>query len=323
MSDNKALSIQAEINEKRLKALAEAERKQKETEAEIPALADINRQIRGIGPRLLALGIEGAADYEERSMKLYREHEELIDKKAELLRSKGYSEDYDLPVFECKECNDTGFVGTAICSCVKKARVKRAYFASGLGKALSGQTFDSLDMRYYAGTTSSGLPVKNIMQNNVEYCKAYASNFKSGAENLLIIGSSGLGKTHISSAIGHAVINKGYSVVYESAQNIVGAFEEEHFGKSNEDKTSRFLKCDLLIMDDLGTEFSTAFTVSALFGLINHRIINGLSTIITTNLNFSEIEANYKERVCSRLRGDYTTLVFCGNDIRRIKKENR
>ena len=171
MSDNKALSVQAEINEKRLKALADAERRQRETEAAIPSLADINRQIRGIGPRLLALGIEGAADYEERSMKLYREHEQLMAKKAELLRSKGYSEDYDLPVFECKECNDTGFVGITVCSCMKKARAKRAYFASGLGKALSGQTFDSLDMRYYAGTTSGGLSVKSIMQNNMEYCK--------------------------------------------------------------------------------------------------------------------------------------------------------
>ncbi len=323
MIDNTGLSIQAEINEKRKKAIAEADRRQRETEAAIPALADINRRINGIGPRLLALGIEGAKDFEERSAALYREHEALIAEKGALLKAKGYAEDYDMPVFECKECNDTGFVGKTLCSCFKKIRAKRAYYASGLGKALAGQTFESIDMRYYGGTTPGGLPVKTIMTNNIEYCKAYANSFKAGAENLLIIGGAGLGKTHVSSAIGHVVINKGYNVVYESAQNIVGAFEDEHFGRSHEDKTGRFLDCDLLIMDDLGTEFGTAFTLSALFSLINHRIINGLSTVITTNLNFTEIEANYKERICSRLRGEYTTLVFCGNDIRRIKKENK
>ena len=177
--------------------------------------------------RLLALGIEGAKDFEERSAALYREHEALIAEKGALLKAKGYAEDYDMPVFECKECNDTGFVGKTLCSCFKKIRAKRAYYASGLGKALAGQTFESIDMRYYGGTTPGGLPVKTIMTNNIEYCKAYANSFKAGAENLLIIGGAGLGKTHVSSAIGHVVINKGYNVVYESAQNIVVKMIEE------------------------------------------------------------------------------------------------
>lgn len=323
MENNNSISIQSELNDKRLRALAEADRRQAETEAAIPQLANINRLIRSVGPRLLALGIQGGEDYEQRSMELYREHEALVAEKTALLKAHGYKEDYDLPVFECKACNDTGFVGASLCSCVKKARAKRAYYNSGLGKALAGQTFESLDMRYYSGTTAKGLSVKDIMTNHVEYCKAYANAFKPGAENLLIIGGAGLGKTHITSAIGHTVINKGYSVVYESAQKIIDAFETERFGKGADENTGRFTDCDLLIMDDLGTEFNTSFTLSALFGLIDHRIINGLSTIITTNLGFAEIEERYKERICSRLRGEYTALVFCGRDIRRVKKENK
>ncbi|MBQ3082192.1 MAG: ATP-binding protein [Clostridia bacterium] len=323
MENKERLSIQSELNEKRLRALAEADRRQAETEAAIPALGNINRLIRSVGPRLLALGIQGGDDYEARSKELYLEHEALVDEKMALLKANGYPEDYDLPVFECKECNDTGFVGPMPCSCVKRERAKRAYYNSGLGKALEKQTFESLDMRYYSGTTAKGFSVKDIMTNHVEYCKDYAENFCRGADNLLMIGGSGLGKTHIASAIGHVVINKGFEVVYESAQRIIDAFETERFGKGSEEGTSRFTDCDLLIMDDLGTEFNTSFTLSALFGLLNHRIINGLSTIITTNLSFAEIEEKYKERICSRLRGEYNALVFCGRDIRRVKKENR
>lgn len=318
-----SISIQTELNERRLRALAEADNRQRETEEKIPALKKINKLIASTGPRLLALGIAGGDDYEKRSMELYREHEALVAEKAALLKANGFAEDYDLPKFTCKECNDTGFVGTAFCTCLKKAKAKRSYYNSGLGKALENQTFESLDMRYYAGSTAKGLSVRDIMEGNVEFCKDYAKGFKAGAENLLFIGGAGLGKTHLSSAIAHVVIDKGYNVVYETAQNIIDAFEAERFGKGNEETSKRFTEADLLIIDDLGTEFNTSFTLSALFNLINYRIINGLSTIISTNLGFAEIEANYKERICSRLRGEYTPLVFCGKDIRRIKRENK
>ncbi len=318
-----SVSIQTELNEKRLRALAEADNRQRETEEKIPELKRINMLIASTGPRLLALGVAGGEDYEKRSMELYREHEALVAEKSALLKANGFAEDYDLPRFSCNECNDTGFIGTAFCTCLKKAKAKRSYYNSGLGKALENQTFESLDMRYYAGTTAKGLSVRDIMEGNVQFCKEYAAGFKAGAENLLFIGGAGLGKTHLSSAIAHVVIDKGYNVVYESAQNIIDAFEAERFGKGSEGTVKRFTEAELLIIDDLGTEFNTSFTLSALFNLINYRIINGLSTIISTNLGFAEIEANYKERICSRLRGEYTPLVFCGKDIRRIKRENK
>lgn len=321
METNTSLSIQAMLASRRENAISLSKARTRELEEAIPALAQINREISGIIPRLLRLGIEGGADYEAKSEALHREHEALIEKKKALLRAKGYSEDYDLPVFTCKLCNDMGHVDGVACICVKEAKAKHAYYNSGLGKALEGQTFDTLDMHYYTGITPQGIAVRPYMENVVAYCKDYAVRFKPGAENILMIGSSGLGKTHLASSIGRVVIDKGYSVVYESAQNLLAAFEAERFGKATDVDTSRFTECDLLIIDDLGTELNTKYTLSVLFGILNHRIINGLSTIVTTNLMFADIENYYNERICSRLRGDYRSLVFCGRDIRRIKKE--
>ena len=109
--------------------------------------------------------------------------------------------------------------------------------------------------------------------------------------------------------------------MYESAQKLTEAYEAEHFGRADDTYTKRFTECQLLIIDDLGAEFKTPFTVSVIFGILNYRIINGLSTIVTTNLGFSDIESEYNERICSRLRGEYTPLIFCGEDIRRLKKD--
>ncbi len=320
MENNEAFSVQALLASRRENAERLAESRKRELCEKIPAIADINREISATIPRLLTLGIEGGADYEEKAQALHTLHESLVDKKRALMVQAGYAPDYDLPQYFCKQCSDTGNNEGKICQCVKEAKAKHAYYTSGLGKALEKQSFATLDTRYYTGTTSHGHSVKGIMVNLVEYCKDYAASFAPGAENLLMIGSSGLGKTHIASSIGKVVIDKGYSVVYESAGKLLDCFEAERFGKSANVDTERFLSCDLLIIDDLGTEFVTQFTLSVLFTVLNHRIINGKTTIVTTNLGFAEIENNYKERIYSRLRGDYKPLIFCGEDIRRTKR---
>lgn len=314
-------SVFAECENKRMRAIEEARLREVELEGKIDGLSAVNKAIAGIGPRLLRLGLAGGADYAERSEALYAEHEALVEKKRGMLLEHGYPEDYDMPSFQCKKCDDAGYVEGRMCDCVRETLVKRAYYSSGLGKALENQTFDTLDMHYYTGTTERGASVKEQMSFVVEYCKRYASSFAPGAESLLMIGGAGRGKTHLASAIGRVVIDKGYSVVYESAANIVNSFEAERFGRDSKGDTDKYYDCSLLIIDDLGTEFNTQFTISVLFNLINHRIINGLSTIVTTNLSLKEIENNYKERIYSRLSGDFTVLGFCGRDIRRLKKE--
>ncbi|MBR6594500.1 MAG: ATP-binding protein [Clostridia bacterium] len=320
MSYDDKMSAFAELNAKREKARAEAELRVKETEVRIPEIADINRRLAAVGPRLMQLGIEGGDDFEEKANALHEEHEALICRKHALLEEHGYPRDYDLPVYSCKLCNDSGYVDSRLCSCVREAIVKRAYYSSGLGKALEGQTFETIDMRYYTGNTESGASVKEQMRYVVGHCKAFATEFSPGKESLLMIGGSGRGKTHLASAIGREVIKKGYSVVYESASNIVNNFEAERFGRAYSNDNQRYFECDLLIIDDLGTEFNTQFTLSVLFNLFNSRIINGVSTVVTTNLSLKEIESLYKERIFSRLSGDFTVLPFCGKDIRRQRK---
>ncbi len=314
-------SIQAEYVAKRMKALSDAAKREEQLMAQIPELVPIIKRISAIGPELLRLAVSGAENFQELSDRLYNEHEALVERKKAILKTNGYPEDYDMPVFECKICADNGVVGNAVCECVKRITSRRAYYGSGLGKALEGQTFESFDIRYYSGTTKNGYSVKELMTDVLEHCKEYAEKFVPGAESLLMIGGAGLGKTHLASSIAHCVLEKGYSVVYESAQNVVNAFESVRFGRDSSVDTEKFNSCELLIIDDLGTEFITPFSVSVFFNLLNYRIINSKSTIVTTNMSLKEIEASYKERIYSRLLGDYTTLAFCGNDIRRIKKD--
>lgn len=312
----------AELDLRRMRANGEAKERERELERAIPELVELNRAIASVGPRLLKLGMEGGADYEKKSQELYREHERLVDKKHALLAANGYDEDYDMPVYTCKICKDTGYIDTKLCKCVRDFIVRRAYFNSGLGKALEGQTFDSIDLGYYSGLTEGGVSVKEQMALVLKTCENYAKYFAPGSGSLLMIGDAGRGKTHFASAIARAVIEKGYSVVYECASNIVSNFEAERFGKYVEVDVQKYYNCALLIIDDLGTEFNTQFTLSALFNLINHRIINERSTIVTTNLSMKELKDNYKERIYSRLSGEFSVLPFCGKDIRRIKSGN-
>lgn len=322
MDTNGLFSAQAMLASRRDKAEAEAEARKKELIEKIPELAGIYAGISAVIPKLLQLGVKGGDDYEAGSNALHEEHERLINRKKELLRRNGYDEDYDLPQYTCKLCRDTGMADGRVCRCVKQARARHAYYASGLGKALENQSFDTFDLSYCRGTVR-GVPVRKLMGDLAAYCRSYAEGFAPGAENLLFTGGSGLGKTHMASAIGKVVIDKGYSVVYEGAKELVDAYEAEHFGRSADVDVGRFTSCDLLIIDDLGTEFVTQFSLSVLFSVLNHRIINGLSTIVTTNLGFDDIKSVYKERICSRFIGDYKTLVFCGDDVREIKRDGK
>ncbi len=241
-----------------------------------------------------------------------------------LLRKHGLPEDYLEVKYSCPECEDTGVVGTRLCSCHIQLLKDLAYEEAGKKSPLKICTFDEFKLSYYSDKKESSYDVspREKMTEILSFCKEYAEGFDRNSPSVLMAGKTGLGKTHLSLAIVGKVIEKGYSVLYNSAQNFFRELQNERFGKSGSSAfENMMLECDLLVIDDLGAEFSTTFTVSALYNIVNTRINTGLPTIISTNLSLTEIENQYSNRISSRFIGEYSHLIFEGKDIRQIKNE--
>ena len=241
---------------------------------------------------------------------------ELMAQRRALLVKLGYPADYTDVHYTCKECSDTGFVGTKMCTCLKQLLITKNIKSSGMGNLIDKQSFDNFNLDVYKKNPE----VLARMERNLRFAKAFAENFSRRHDNLLLIGTTGTGKTHISTAIAKAVISQGFDVLYDSVQNIVNDFEKDKFKSgynASESASDKYLECDLLIIDDLGAEFITQFSVSTLYNLINTRQNKGLSTIISTNLSATELAGKYEGRIYSRIIGaDYTVLRFEGDDRR-------
>ena len=157
------------------------------------------------------------------------------------------------------------------------------------------------------------------MREILEFCIGYAQQFSPDSKSLLFFGRTGLGKTHLSLAIASAAIERGYGVIYGSSQNFLNQIQDEAFGRKDGDSLNAILDCDLLILDDFGTEFTSSYISSAVYNIINTRILRGKPTIINTNLSLSEINSTYGERIFSRIIGNYVIKQFTGKDIRQIQ----
>lgn len=301
----------AEIEQRRLNAISTAEERNALLALESREIRDIDRELSGTGLLLFKTACMGG-DIEP----IRKRNTELNQKRRELLVKLGYPEDYTDPQYVCKICSDTGFVGTKMCSCLKQLLITKNIQSSGMGNLIDKQSFDNFNLDVY----SSSPEIKERMQRNLKIAKAFAEKFASHHGNLLLIGTTGTGKTHVSTAIARVVISQGFDVLYDSAQNIIDDFETDKFksGHSRTESVSdKYLECELLIIDDLGAEFVTQFSISALYNLINTRQNKGLSTIISTNLSASELAGKYEGRIYSRIVGaDYTVLRFEGEDRR-------
>lgn len=301
----------AEIEQRRLNAISTAEERNALLALESKEIRDIDRELSGTGLLLFKTACMGG-DIEP----IRKRNTELNQKRRELLVKLGYPEDYTDPQYVCKTCSDTGFVGTKMCSCLKQLLITKNIQSSGMGNLIDKQSFDNFNLDVYSSTPE----IKERMQRNLKIAKAFAEKFASHHGNLLLIGTTGTGKTHVSTAIARVVISQGFDVLYDSAQNIIDDFETDKFksGHSRAESVSdKYLECELLIIDDLGAEFVTQFSISALYNLINTRQNKGLSTIISTNLSASELAGKYEGRIYSRIVGaDYTVLRFEGEDRR-------
>ena len=304
------LKIKDMIAKRKERAEAVADLKRAELAARSPEIKEIDAELRGVGLQIFRAACAGEDMKPIRERNLY-----LSARRRELIVSLGLPEDYDAPDYTCKKCSDTGFINeTKLCPCFKEALTLANVESSGMGKLIEKQSFENFELSWYEG--EAGQRAEFILRT----AKAFAKNFGKSGDNLLLIGSTGTGKTHISTAIAKEVIARGFDVLYDSVQNIISDFEADKFksGYSSqyEPKAEKYLECDLLIIDDLGTEFVNQFTVSCLYNLINTRKNRGLSTIISTNLTADELASKYEGRISSRIIGEYTVLPFLGRDHR-------
>lgn len=226
--------------------------------------------------------------------------------------------------YECGKCYDTGYVGGKVCECVKELAKKIAFERLSSEMPLEESRFDNFNLDFYPDSEGeNGVNPRRKMAAVLNLCREYAKGFSDKSENLLFLGDSGLGKTHLTLAIVSDVLEKGFDVIYGSAYNLLSAVEKEHFSKEGGDSYETMLAADLLVIDDLGTEFTSAYTLSVLYNLINSRLLAKKPTIINTNLSLCEIEKRYTPRIASRLIGCYTAKKFFGRDVRQIKAMKR
>ena len=294
---------------------------------EIPRLREIETELRGTMSKLIANAINSENDPLPAIHTLRDENMSLQQERRALLRAHGYPQDYLEDKPKCDRCNDSGFCGGGVCTCLQN------YYAQEQIKELSklldigGQTFEDFDLEWYSPVRHDDLPhsPRETAERNKKICKDFADSFGKQQRNLLLFGTPGLGKTFLSASIARVVSEDGFSVVYDTASHIFSQFEEVKFSYDSPEKAdkevNRYLNCDLLIVDDLGTEMTTSFVQSMLYQIVNSRLLTGKCTVINTNLEPEEIGRRYSPQVLSRLEGEYELLPFVGEDIRKLKRQ--
>lgn len=253
-------------------------------------------------------------DVKRANLALQQERQALIETYFE----EGYLDDSPI----CEYCGGTGYVGANMCECLRelcRQEQRRELTFLNVGK----ESFDQFRLDYYSNTYDAkfGASPRTIMERNFSNCRSYAAAFTINSGNLLFIGGTGLGKTFLSACIARVVADRGYSVCYETASHLFGKLERVKFNADEEARreTERYTACDLLIIDDLGTEMPGQFVTSALYSLLNDRLLSGKPMVISTNLSVEEIGRRYSPQIESRLHGNFNRLTFVGNDIRVMK----
>ena len=305
-----------ELDKIRARNAAERELRTEEAYAREPEIRRCDERMRAQMIELTRLTLSGGEEAAPRIETLREENLALQQRRRELLRRLGHGGDWLDEIVSCEKCRDSGVYGGGVCTCLKK--LYNAELTRDVGVLLrSGEeSFEKFDLSLYDADA------RGTMKKVYTAVKAFAERFPEGPNNLLFQGGTGLGKTFLSACVARAVAARGYSVCYDSASAVVGSFEAQKFSHSEEAdaRVRRMLACDLLILDDLGTEMPTPMADSALYQLLNTRLAEGKKTIVSTNLSFEEMDRRYGAQICSRIRGSFERLPFVGRDIRLLKK---
>ncbi len=322
----------AEIKNRRNNAEYTAQQHKYELTAKYPEFQFIETELAKTGHETVR-AFSMPKDKAEIELNRIREkNRQLREERKNLLKALNLPEDYLDVKYTCEKCQDTGVVedydddrrvsyGTKLCSCHNELLKKYASEKMSSMTPLELSSFDDFDLDYYSKNKSNELfSSYETMKMVYQGCLDYAKEFDTDSNSLYFHGRTGLGKTHLSLAIANEVMKKGYNVVYGSVLNFLNKLEREKFGRADSFETEDILiNADLLILDDLGAEFSTPVTISSLYNIINSRIARCVPTIISSNLSLEEIKSRYPESIASRIIGNYKTIEFAGKDIRQIQ----
>lgn len=264
---------------------------------------------------------------DEKALSSLKEELDILrSSKKNLLLSAGYPEDYLEPIYNCPDCKDTGYTGNEKCHCFKKAVIRLLYEQSNMKEFPTEASFEHFSLDFYSSSQydkTTGRSARAMMEDTLKICRRFIDTFGQDFQNLFFYGSVGVGKTFLSTCIAREIMNREFSVVYFSAPQLFNILAQTKFDKDNADARSMaeyIYNCDLLIIDDLGSEYTNAFIAAQFFTCINERLIHRKSTIISTNLSLESIADLYTERAFSRITSSYALLKIIGDDIR-IKKK--
>lgn len=318
--------IRAAYETKALEAEQAADMRRRELYLAIPSVEQMDQRLSEFGLRVMRAALD-SRDTEREVQALREEHRRLAEARAALLRENGYPENYSDVRYECEQCQDRGYVGIRMCSCMKRRLVEAGMASSGMAELLRTQSFDNFSLDYYRQNAEQHA----LMTRNLQTVRRYAEGFSMEEglpvpQNLLFLGGTGLGKTHLSSAVARTVVERGYDVFYNTAVGMLSDFEFRRFGNGlasgDGDNTEHYIDCDLLILDDLGTEVVNQFTLSCLYHVFNTRINLRRPTVVSTNLTAQELRKTYSDRITSRLLGEFLLIPFYGTDVRKQKLQN-
>lgn len=302
-----------------------SQNRMEEVFAKIPELKTINESI-------ASLSVEAARkklDDDDLSYNLLKKKiEDCKKEKNALITKAGFSSDYFEPIYSCPICKDTGYVNGDKCSCFKQEIINVVYSQSNIKEILNRENFSTFSYDYYSDdeiNPTTGLSALDTAQRAVDECRRFIEHFDEKPKNLFFYGDTGVGKTFLSNCVAKELLEKGYSVIYFTAFQLFDILSKGVFTKDADAIAAHqnIFDCDLLIIDDLGTELSNSFTSSQLFLCVNERILRQKSTIISTNLNMNNMVDLYSERTLSRISSNYSIIKLFGDDIRIKKRQMR
>jgi len=317
ISRNAFENILKEYDEKRLKSARDLQARRAYIEDHIPRVREIENEIADISVKGAIIRIGGGTFDNKAQVASLREE------KTKVLQQAGFSLNDLEPHYECEKCNDTGYIESNMCSCLKMRITDVLYENSNIKEILKEENFDHYSFRYYPEGQAL-----TVAEQAVKTAHGFVENFADSSDNLFITGGTGVGKTFLTNCIAKELIDRGYFVVYLSAVRLFDILSDITFGNKKNDSEgvsgdyikNYLYKCDLLVIDDLGTEMVNSFVSTQLFDCVNERLLSRKHTIISTNLSLDQLQYNYSERLVSRIVNKYTLIKLFGDDIRMKKK---